>query len=120
MNSAQGARPMDYPITYPNVTISSRPGLDWLAALNAVKVLAIRSLWLFLIINTLIHYRDLTAFTARATQWYLAQDRFAEWLLGGGVGCWLVALLLWLSVLCFAPHRRRSSRRRRNRPVLAN
>jgi hypothetical protein len=66
----------------------------------------LRSLWLFLIIDSFIHYRDLSAFIAHATQWYFLQDGIAQLLLGAGIACWLVALGLWLHVSRLTPHHR--------------
>jgi len=104
MSSVQGARPIEYPVPYSNARPS--PGFNWRAAVPVLTAWAWRSLGLFLIIDGLIYYRKLASLMARAGQWYFLQDGIAQFLLGMGVACWLIALGLCVRVLRVAAHRR--------------
>jgi hypothetical protein len=115
MNSVQGVPPIEYPASYSNARPLSRSDFDWRSGFHALSALALRSLWLFLIIDGFIHYRDLAAFVAHTMQWYFLQDGIAQLLLGTGVACWLTALGFWVNVLRLAPHHRhRLLRQHRN------
>jgi hypothetical protein len=108
MNQVQAARLVDYPLSYSPPRLLPRSDFDWRAGAHILTVLAWRSLGLFLVFDSLIHYRELAAVIARTAQWYLMQDGFAQWLLGMGFTCWLIGFGLWLRVLLLTPRRHRA------------